>query len=177
MINAGDTIIVNNCNFGYLPNRISFYLMNLHIKPRKTYFARAGVSENEESYKTDAGLSPEGLEYSKRLTGALIEHRKQEAQQFIKQGGSDTELKTLVVWISTRKRTVQTAGALSERNIVVKQKTQLSQINPGDVEGLTKEKIQEAFRNDWDRHQADPYHHRYPRGEVDSFFVYIIMGS
>ena len=40
MINAGESIIVNNCRIGYLPNRMVFYLMNLHIKAHHTYFAR-----------------------------------------------------------------------------------------------------------------------------------------
>lgn len=40
MINAGERLIVNNCSFGYLSHRIVFYLTNLHIKTRHTYFAR-----------------------------------------------------------------------------------------------------------------------------------------
>lgn len=40
MINAGERLIVNNVSFGYLSNRIVFYLLNLHIKSRRTYFAR-----------------------------------------------------------------------------------------------------------------------------------------
>lgn len=42
MINAGERLIVNNKSFGYLSNRIVFYLLNLHIKTRRTYFARVG---------------------------------------------------------------------------------------------------------------------------------------
>jgi hypothetical protein len=40
MINAGERLIVNNRSFGYLSHRIVFYLLNLHIKDRHTYFAR-----------------------------------------------------------------------------------------------------------------------------------------
>ena len=42
MINAGERLIVNNRSFGYLSNRIVFYLLNLHIKSRRTYFVRVG---------------------------------------------------------------------------------------------------------------------------------------
>lgn len=42
MINAGERLIVNNRSFGYLSNRIVFYLLNLHIKTRHTYFVRVG---------------------------------------------------------------------------------------------------------------------------------------
>lgn len=40
MINAGQRLMVNNRNFGYLHHRIVFYLLNLHIKSRHTYFVR-----------------------------------------------------------------------------------------------------------------------------------------
>lgn len=44
MINAGERLIVNNRSFGYLSNRIVFYLLNLHIKSRRTYFVRVSCS-------------------------------------------------------------------------------------------------------------------------------------
>lgn len=44
MINAGERLIVNNQSFGYLSNRIVFYLLNLHIKSRRTYFARVRLA-------------------------------------------------------------------------------------------------------------------------------------
>ena len=40
MINAGERVMVNNRSFGYLSHRIVFYLLNLHVKSRQTYFAR-----------------------------------------------------------------------------------------------------------------------------------------
>ena len=46
MINAGERITVNNCNFGYLSHRIVLYLLNLHIKSRHTYFARVMAESN-----------------------------------------------------------------------------------------------------------------------------------
>jgi 6-phosphofructo-2-kinase/fructose-2,6-biphosphatase 4 len=168
MINAGERIIVNNCRFGYLPNRIVFYLMNLHIKSRQTYFARAGVSSQQDSYKADASLCIEGEGYSQRLCNALLEHRKREREEFIRQGGSDEELKPLTVWTSTRRRTVQTAARLQERGFKVKQRPQMSQLNPGDVERMTEEEVENRFPADWEKHQLDPYHHRFPRAEVSN---------
>lgn len=44
MINAGERLIVNNRSFGYLSNRIVFYLLNLHIKSRRTYFVRVSIA-------------------------------------------------------------------------------------------------------------------------------------
>ena len=34
---------INNCSFGYLSHRIVFYLLNLHIKSRKTFFVRVRI--------------------------------------------------------------------------------------------------------------------------------------
>ena len=49
MVNAGESIIINNvARIGYLPNRMVFYLMNLHIKSHVTYFARVSHSDDPE---------------------------------------------------------------------------------------------------------------------------------
>ncbi|KAF8949374.1 hypothetical protein BGZ52_005871 [Haplosporangium bisporale] len=39
LINVGERIIVNNVH-GFLQSKVVYYLMNLHISPRKIYFAR-----------------------------------------------------------------------------------------------------------------------------------------
>lgn len=166
MINAGERIIVNNCRFGYLPYRIVFYLMNLHIKSRQTYFARAGVSSQNDSYKADAELCDEGISYAKRLGEALLENRTKEREDFIANGGSSEELKPLTIWSSTRRRTVATASYLQDKGFKVKQRPQMSQLNPGDTERMTEREIRRKFPSDWGSHQLDPYHHRFPRGEV-----------
>jgi 6-phosphofructo-2-kinase/fructose-2,6-biphosphatase 4 len=102
MINAGERMTINNCSFGYLSHRIVFYLLNLHIKSRHTFFARAGTSREEDSYKTDASLSEQGVEYAKKLGDTLIRHREGERQAMIDRGGPDNPLKRLTVWTSTR---------------------------------------------------------------------------
>ncbi|KAJ6264697.1 hypothetical protein Dda_0847 [Drechslerella dactyloides] len=163
MINAGERIIVNNCRFGYLPNRIVFYLMNLHIKTRRTYFARAGTA-TRDSYKSDSPLSDAGLDYSRRLSDTITKFRVEEHRAHVARGGSKEE-RPLVVWTSTRIRTVQTADQLARRGLKVRQRQQLSQLNPGAVEGMTEEQIREAYPEEFEKHNADPYHHRYPRSE------------
>lgn len=45
LLDVGEKIIVNNVA-GYLHSRIVYYLMNLHIQPRKIYFARVNVINN-----------------------------------------------------------------------------------------------------------------------------------
>ncbi|KAF8472485.1 6-phosphofructo-2-kinase-domain-containing protein [Kalaharituber pfeilii] len=166
MINAGETIIVNNCRMGYLPNRMVFYLMNLHIKAHHTYFARAGAcAESENSYKADGGLSAEGDSYAQRLTEALLRHREHERKSFIAQGGSPTSVKPLTIWTSTRRRSVETAKHLQNKGYKVRQRPQMSQLNPGDLERYNEEEIKEKYPEEFRKHKLDPYHHRYPRAE------------
>lgn len=176
MINAGQRVIVNNCAFGYLSQRIVFYLLNLHIKSRQTYFCRAGTTKDEDSYKADASLSQEGEDYARKMSDTLIAHRESERQNLIKHGAPEsTALKPLTVWTSTRRRTVETSEYLASLGYRVRQRSQMSQLNPGVCEKMSEKKIQEKFPDEVAKHQQDPYHHRYPRAEVrcstSKFFI------
>ncbi|KAL8916304.1 MAG: hypothetical protein Q9172_006359 [Xanthocarpia lactea] len=165
MFNAGERITINNCSFGYLSYRIVFYLLNLHIKSRHTYFVRAGPTSDEDSYKTDAGLSDQGKLYAEKMGQALLRHRDGERLALIERGGPDIPLKPLRVWTSTRRRTVETAAWLYEQGYSVRQRTQLSQLNPGVCERMSERRIRAEMPDEVAKHEADPYHHRYPRAE------------
>lgn len=39
------------------------------------------------------------------------------------------------------------------------------ELNPGDVDGLTPQQIQELYPDELKNHELYPYSHRYPRGE------------
>lgn len=166
MINAGERLIINNTRFGYLSHRIVFYLLNLHIKARHTYFARAGVTLEEESFKADASLSPMGQDYAKKMTHTLIAHREEERERLIREGAPDAELKPLTVWTSTRRRTVETATYFAAKGYRVRQRSQMSQLNPGVCEKKSERRIRQEYPEEVERHERDPYHHRYPRAEV-----------
>jgi 6-phosphofructo-2-kinase/fructose-2,6-biphosphatase 4 len=166
MINAGERVTVNNCAFGYLSQRIVFYLLNLHIKSRQIFFARAGTTLEEESYKADASLSDEGRDYAQKMGDALIKHREGERQAIINAGGPDDKLKPLTVWSSTRRRTVETAEYLGNLGYKTRQRSQLSQMNPGVCEKMSEKRIREEFPFEVAKHEQDPYNHRYPRAEV-----------
>lgn len=172
MINAGQQLQYNNVSFGYLSYRIVFYLMNVHIKNRHTYFVRAGTSSQEDSYKADAPLSQQGEDYAKNMSDTLLKHREDERIASIANGGSDAPLKPLTVWTSTRKRTVETAGYLDSLNFKVRQRSQMSQLNPGVCEKLSERAIRRIYPDEVEKHEADPYHHRYPRAEVSILFFY-----
>ncbi|KAK7725024.1 hypothetical protein SLS63_008426 [Diaporthe eres] len=95
MINAGQGFFYNNVSFNYLSHRIVFYLTNLHIKSRTTFFVRAGAATEEDSYKADGGLSEPGQAYAVKMTETLIKHREQERQAAIEASGTDIPLKPL----------------------------------------------------------------------------------
>ncbi|KAL2815878.1 6-phosphofructo-2-kinase-domain-containing protein [Aspergillus granulosus] len=165
MINAGERLIVNNKSFGYLSNRIVFYLLNLHIKSRRTYFARAGVSVDANSYKADGPLSEKGQDYARKMSEALLRDRESDKQAIIEQGDTEFEHKPLTVWTSTRRRTVETAKFLHEKGYKVRQRSQLSQLNPGVCELKSERRIRAEYPEEVAKHELDPYHHRYPRAE------------
>jgi 6-phosphofructo-2-kinase / fructose-2,6-biphosphatase 4 len=166
MINAGRAFFYNNVSFNYLSHRIVFYLTNLHIKSRTTFFVRPGPATEEDTYKADAPVSPEGQTYAKKMVETLLKHREQEREASIEQGGPDVPLRPLTVWTSTRLRTIQTAEPLKEMGFKVKQRSQMSQINPGVCEKLSERAIRALYPEEVEKHELDPYHHRYPRAEV-----------
>ena len=168
MINAGAKFFYNNVNFNYLSHRIVFYLTNLHIKSRTTFFARAGTTteEGQDSYKSDAPLSDSGKAYAQKMADVLLKHRDQEAAELREKSGGQTPLRPLSVWTSTRLRTVQTAEIFNEKGYKVRQRSQMSQINPGACDKLPEKMIRTMLPEEFEKHEGDPYHHRYPRAEV-----------
>lgn len=127
-----------------MSHRIVFYLTNLHIKSRTTFFARAG-SATEEAYRSDGGLSEAGKVYAVKMTETLIKHREQERQAAVEAGGPDIPLRPLTVWTSTRLRTVQTAKPLEEQGYKIRQRSQMSSINPGVCEKLSERASKHHF--------------------------------
>jgi broad specificity phosphatase PhoE len=122
------------------------------------------------SYKADASLSEEGDDYARKMTEHLLQHRESEKQAMIEQGILDAELKPLTVWTSTRRRTVETVKYLHEKGYRIRQRSQLSQLNPGVCENMHETKMREEYPEEVAKHERDPYHHRYPRAEV-SFYT------
>lgn len=95
-----------------------------------------------------------------------MQEREAEKQAMIARGETNYELKPLNVWTSTRRRTVETARYLSEKGFKVRQRSQLSQMNPGVCEKMSERRIRQEYPDEIAKHELDPYHHRYPRAEV-----------
>ena len=148
-----------------LSHRIVFYLTNLHIKSRTTFFVRAGTA-TEEDFKADAPLSEEGKAYAVKMSETLLKHREQERQAILAEGGVDIPLRPLTVWTSTRLRTIQTADYLKEKGFKIRQRSQMSQINPGVCERLSERVIRRLYP-DYPLWRDFPYEYEHGKLAID----------
>lgn len=105
------------------------------------------------------------------MTDTLLQYREEERKALIALDDIEREPRPLIVWTSTRLRTVETAEFLHGAGYRVRQRTQMSQLHPGVCEKLSERRIREKFPEEVAKHEADPYHHRYPRAEVGCAFV------
>ncbi|KAI8994769.1 6-phosphofructo-2-kinase-domain-containing protein [Pilobolus umbonatus] len=161
LLNVGERLIVNNVR-GYLQSRVVYFLMNIHNRPRTIYFARAGQSILPESFKIDGELSPEGQLYAERLKNFVLAYR---AQNKLRQPVDHETERPLVVWTSNRKKSKQTADAFAKEGIPVRYHSVLHELNPGVVDGSTKEEIKSRYPEEMISLRENPYRHRFPRAE------------
>ncbi|ORY76206.1 6-phosphofructo-2-kinase-domain-containing protein [Leucosporidium creatinivorum] len=163
IFNVGERLVVNNIR-GYLQSRIVFFLMNVHHKKRTIWFARSGQSLIEHSYKADSDLSPAGLDYADKLRDFIVNKRAELLQERVKAGEKASE-RRLTVWTSARRRCLSTCKPIADLGYKVVERQQMYELNPGDVDGLTHQQIQELYPDEFKNHELYPYSHRYPRGE------------
>ena len=184
MLNLGQRIVVNNVH-GYLQNRVVFFLMNIHNRDRTIYFARAGEALIEHLYKADAELSSLGVDYAQRLADFVTQLRSAEthgdkdltlsqshAVSWLDDGVSRTlplehsrHERPLHVWCSTRNRSVLTAEPMRAQGYKVVEMTRLCEMNPGVIDGMSKEEIHRRFPDSIADQEKEPYTFRFPRAE------------
>lgn len=70
-INFGQELRIYNNHYGYLTNKIVFFLMNLREKKGCVYFARCGTSD-ADNYLNDEELNEDGKKYSQMLTDLVV---------------------------------------------------------------------------------------------------------
>ncbi|CDK26186.1 unnamed protein product [Kuraishia capsulata CBS 1993] len=178
-INFGERLIIRNSRNEFLTSKILFFLMNSKIKSGSIYFARC--SNNKLKFKADPPLDAKGKDYATKMGKTLLDHiAKTKGEQWYRNTqpqeiGSDlrqpaygvdgSHENSLIVWTSTRQRTTQAAQMLKDLGIVVRHRSELTQLNPGDAEGLSESELAAKFPDEYEQHQRDPYHHRYPRAE------------
>ncbi|TIB29894.1 hypothetical protein E3P86_03594 [Wallemia ichthyophaga] len=161
--NSGQRIIVNKIE-GYLQSRIVFYLMNIHNKPRTIYFARNGQSIVEHSYKADSDLAAAGWDYADQLADFILDKQRQKRKERGESRAPKNDRK-FSVWTSTRRRSYHSAWPFVRLGYRVHERAQMSEINPGVLDGVGPEEFREQFPNDWHSSLKAPYSFRTPRGE------------
>ena len=109
------------------------------------------------------------MEYAQRMTETLLRHREEERAQLVRKGAPDAPLKPLIIWTSSKRRTIETSKFLATKGYKVRQRSQMSQLNPGVCEKKSERQIREEYPEEIEKHEFDPYHHRYPRAEVCPF--------
>ncbi|KAI8975606.1 6-phosphofructo-2-kinase-domain-containing protein [Mycotypha africana] len=148
LINVGSQNIINHIQ-GYLESRIVYYLMNLHIAPRKIYFSRHGESQYNLLGKIggDSNLSERGRLYASKLP------------ELIK---TNLEEQDLTVWTSTMKRTIETGEQLHYPKLQWKA---LDELDAGVCDGMTYEEIEQKYPEDYANRDEDKFNYRYRGGE------------
>ncbi|KAI5949684.1 hypothetical protein CANMA_005491 [Candida margitis] len=182
-INFGERIELHNSNYGYLINKVVFYLMNGSIKSGSVFLARC--YNNTLDFNQDPPLDKDGLAYAKILTDTVIGQLKSEGKTYLDKIEGKPELhrepsvdmrqpaagvdgvndNSLVVWTSVKKRTIESTQFLQQKNINVRHRIQLSQKNPGVVGTLSEEEISKKYPEAYAQYIKDPYHYRFSRAE------------
>ncbi|RLV86780.1 putative 6-phosphofructo-2-kinase/fructose-26-bisphosphatase [Meyerozyma sp. JA9] len=186
-INFGDRIELHNSNYGYLINKVVFFLMNSRIKSGSVFFARC--YKNSLEYTQDPPLDDEGDQYARNLTKTLLNHLAKEGKAYAQQlthtsterpkvqkaysveerhpaaGVDGVDENSLVVWTSVKKRTMETTKYFAEKGVNIRHRIQLSQKNPGVVGGMDEAEIEKKFPSEYASFKQDPYHHRFSRAE------------
>ncbi|KAI9473619.1 MAG: 6-phosphofructo-2-kinase-domain-containing protein [Benjaminiella poitrasii] len=149
LINVGSQNIINQIQ-GYLESRIVYYLMNLHIAPRKIYFSRHGESQYNLLGKIggDSNLSERGRLYASKLPGLINSHLGDQQH--------------LAVWTSTMKRTIETSELLNYPKLQWKA---LDELDAGVCDGMTYEEIEQKYPEDFANRDEDKFNYRYRGGE------------
>lgn len=79
-INFGERIELHNSNYGYLINKVVFFLMNSRIKSGSVFFARC--YNNAVDYGHDPPLDEQGTKYAKNLTQTLVEYLQSQGKTY-----------------------------------------------------------------------------------------------
>lgn len=135
---------------GYLPSRLVYFLMNLHVVPRSIWLVRHGESlyNIEDRIGGDSGLSAAGRAFS----FSLCDHV---AQLDVPDGA-------LRVWCSTLRRAKETAAALGLPTLFWRE---LDEIDAGECDGLTYAEMRARRPADYEARRLRKLTYRYPRGE------------
>ncbi len=148
LIDLGRLLVAHEIH-GYLPSRLVYFLMNLHVTPRSIWLVRHGEStfNVEDRVGGDPGLSERGEELARSLAAQ------------VRSLGLDRQ--GLRVWTSTLRRTKETAAPLG---LPTEEWRALDEIDAGDCDGMTYEEIRTTLPKEHAaRREAKLTYCSYPR--------------
>eukprot|EP00026_Physarum_polycephalum_P005816 Phypoly_transcript_05854.p1 GENE.Phypoly_transcript_05854~~Phypoly_transcript_05854.p1 ORF type:complete len:528 (+),score=82.87 Phypoly_transcript_05854:272-1855(+) len=145
---GGRKISINKIT-GYIPGRIVFFLMNLHVYARPVWLTRCGESEASARIGGDTDLTTNGDNYAHALA-AWVEETLTGDQ------------KDLSIWTSTLKRAIRTAQYIPYPKVQLRG---LDDLDRGDLDGKTPDEIAREYPQEYAARIADKLGYRYPRGE------------
>jgi broad specificity phosphatase PhoE/predicted kinase len=145
-IDKGDRLM---CRGVELDQELVRFLLNLRGIRKATWLTRHGESlwNRSSLLGGDPDLSPAGELFAARLA-ALVEERDR--------------ARDLVVWTSTRRRTIQTARPIAREQRAL---SALDEIDAGICEGMSYAEIREKLPKEAEARARDKFRYRYPRGE------------
>lgn len=149
VIDVGRMVVAHRIQ-GYLPSRLVYFLMNLHVTPRSIWLTRHGESlyNLENRVGGDPGLSEAGQQFARSL-----------AEEVRRLGLAQ---KGLRVWTSTLRRARETAAPLG---LPVERWRALDEIEAGACDGMTYEEIRALMPDEHAARRENKLTYRYPRGE------------
>jgi len=152
IFDGGRKIITHKIT-GFLPGRIVFFLMNLHISTRSVWLTSAGETEYSKYNKLggDLDLTVAGDNYAHRLAAWVDDTL-----------ATSDKNKELVVWTSTLKRSIRTAQYIPYPKVQLRG---LDDLERGIFDGNTPDEIAQNTPEEFAARAVDKMGYRYPRGE------------
>lgn len=135
LVDGGVKLVVNRVH-GYLPSRMLYYLMNLHLGCKRI------------------------LLYSLPATPVNLCDYARPAQKYLL---SVKGLDGFSVWTETSLMSCEVGDLFPGHELLTK--PQLRGRDTGVAEGLSDEELQQRWPEEYAAQQADPYNHRYTRAE------------
>ena len=140
---------------GFLPTKIVSFVVNLKPQQRSVCFLRHGESTftSRGLLGGDSGLSARGTKFSVELASFLANQQKE-----------GSELQNVTLWVSTMRRTKETADAI----FCAKRRVEWRALNDLDVgvcDGMSYEGVKSRFPEEYQSRSFDKLRYRYPRGE------------
>ncbi|MBX2801813.1 MAG: 6-phosphofructo-2-kinase/fructose-2,6-bisphosphatase [Myxococcales bacterium] len=147
LVDVGEQVHLNRIR-GFLPSRIVFFLMNLHIVPRPIFLMRHGESAYNVQKRIggDPDLTERGRDFADR------------ASQYLQRRCSTPPS----LWTSTLQRTIQTASAFPWTPTALRS---LDEIDAGRCDGWTYDEVRTQMPEEFAARKLDKLRYRYPRGE------------